>query len=167
MFIGMAVSSLLVLVCILIHYEVLRVVSSLLPGPDWMGLRGRMGLVVLACFAAHTVEVWVFAGGYYFLADHFALSGVAGEKEIDFPDLVYFSVVTYSTIGFGDLYPVGGARLLAGVEAVVGLLMIGWSASLTYLVMERFWPLHRVRPRSRVADEELPAPRRLWHRLPE
>ena len=31
------------------------------------------------------------------------------------------------------------ARLIAGVEALTGLLMIGWSASFTYLEMERFW----------------------------
>jgi hypothetical protein len=32
--------------------------------------------------------------------------------------------------------------MIAGVEALVGLLMIGWSASFTYLMMERFWPEH-------------------------
>jgi hypothetical protein len=34
MIIGMASSVLLVLVCILVHYEALRIVSSLLPGPS-------------------------------------------------------------------------------------------------------------------------------------
>ena len=121
-----------------------------------------MAGVVLACFAAHTIEVWLFAGAYYLLADHFALGGVAGEQLIDFPDLVYFSVVTYSTIGFGDLYPIGGARLLAGVEAITGLLLVGWSASFTYLVMERFWPMHAARQRHPDAK-----PARPWHRQPD
>jgi hypothetical protein len=75
--------------------------------------------------------------------------------------------VTYSRIGFGDLYPVGGARLLAGVEAVIGLLLIGWSASFTYPVMERFWPLHANRRRDSGTDGKEPAPQRLWHRLPD
>jgi hypothetical protein len=35
--------------------------------------------------------------------------------------------------------PDGVLRLLAGVEALNGLLLIGWSASYTYLAMERFW----------------------------
>jgi hypothetical protein len=167
MVIGIFTSILLVLVCILVHYEALRIVSSQLPGPAWIGLRGRMAAVVLACFAAHTIEVWLFAGAYYFLADHFAMGSIAGEQQIDFPDLVYFSVVTYSTIGFGDLYPVGGARLLAGVEAIIGLLLIGWSASFTYLVMERFWPMHAVQRRRNGADPAKLAPRRLWHRQPD
>jgi len=42
-------------------------------------------------------------------------------------------------LGFGDLTPVGPVRLLAGVEALNGLLLIGWSASFTYISMERFW----------------------------
>jgi len=162
MIIGIVTSILLVLICILVHYEALRIVSSQLPGPSWIGLRGRMAGVVLACFAAHTIEVWLFAGAYYLLADHFALGGVAGEQLIDFPDLVYFSVVTYSTIGFGDLYPIGGARLLAGVEAITGLLLVGWSASFTYLVMERFWPMHAARQRHPDAK-----PARPWHRQPD
>jgi hypothetical protein len=33
-------------------------------------------------------------------------------------------------------------RLVSGVEALNGLLLIGWSASFTYLAMERYWPLH-------------------------
>jgi hypothetical protein len=57
-------------------------------------------------------------------------------------DDVYFSAVTYASIGFGDVYPVDNVRLITGVEALVGLLMIGWSASFTYLAMEKFWPLH-------------------------
>lgn len=167
MIIGMFSSVLLVLICILVHYEALRIVSSQLPGPSWIGLRGRMLAVVAACFLAHTIEVWIFAVAYYFLSDHFSLGAIAGERQIDFSDLVYFSAVTYSTIGFGDLYPIGGARLLAGVEAVIGLLLIGWSASFTYLVMERFWPLHAIRRKSPAADGQEPTPPRLWHRLPD
>jgi hypothetical protein len=52
---------------------------------------------------------------------------------------MYFSVETYSSLGFGDLVPIGPVRMLAGVEALNGLLLIGWSASYAYIAMERFW----------------------------
>ncbi|MBM3373365.1 MAG: two pore domain potassium channel family protein, partial [Betaproteobacteria bacterium] len=42
-------------------------------------------------------------------------------------------------VGFGDVVPVGTIRFVAGMEALTGFLMIGWSASFTYLEMERFW----------------------------
>jgi hypothetical protein len=35
--------------------------------------------------------------------------------------------------------PYGSVRLLAGVEALNGLLLIAWSASFLYLEMERYW----------------------------
>lgn len=52
---------------------------------------------------------------------------------------LYFSAETYTSLGFGSLTPVGPGRLLAGVEALTGLLLIGRSASFTYISMERFW----------------------------
>ena len=54
-------------------------------------------------------------------------------------DAVYFSAMTYSTVGFGDLSPVGALRLMSGMEAITGLLMITWSATFTYLEMSRLW----------------------------
>ena len=52
---------------------------------------------------------------------------------------MYFSAETYTSLGFGDVTPLGPIRLLAGVEALNGLLLIGWSASYTFIAMERFW----------------------------
>lgn len=52
---------------------------------------------------------------------------------------LYFSAETYTTLGYGDVLPHGDLRLLAGLEALNGMLLIGWTASYTYLSMERFW----------------------------
>jgi hypothetical protein len=49
------------------------------------------------------------------------------------------SAETYSSLGFGDVIPFGAIRLVAGVEALNGLLLIGWTASYVYIAMERFW----------------------------
>ena len=43
------------------------------------------------------------------------------------------------SLGYGDVVPSGDLRLLAGMEALNGLLLIGWSASYTFIAMERFW----------------------------
>ena len=48
-------------------------------------------------------------------------------------------MATYTTIGFGDLAPVGPIRFLAGTQGLVGFVLISWSASFTYLEMERCW----------------------------
>lgn len=132
----------LVALTILVHYEVLRLTSAVIPELDWIQPRRRVVLVVFACFLAHTIEVWLFAGAYYLFVDVFALGGFGGVHHGTFVDDLYFSAVTYTSIGFGDVYPVDNVRLITGVEALVGLMMIGWSASFTYLAMEKFWPLH-------------------------
>jgi Ion channel len=54
-------------------------------------------------------------------------------------DAVYMASVTYTTVGFGDLAPVGAVRFLAGTIALTGFVLIGWSASFTYLEMSRDW----------------------------
>ena len=54
-------------------------------------------------------------------------------------DAVYASATTYSTLGYGDLVPKGAVRFLFGTEALVGFLMITWSASFAYLEMQRYW----------------------------
>jgi len=64
------------------------------------------------------------------------LAGSAGGSLAGF---LYFSAETYTSLGFGDLTPVGPVRLLAGTEALNGLLLIGWSASFAHLAMERYW----------------------------
>jgi hypothetical protein len=67
-------------------------------------------------------------------------------------------VVVYTSLGFGDIQPIAHVRLIAGVEALVGLLMIGWSASFTYISMERFWLFFLVslRPRDDPAMSAVP-----------
>ena len=56
------------------------------------------------------------------------------------PDLssaLYFSAVTYTTTGYGDLVLPQEWRLLGGVEALTGILMCGWSTGVSFAVLSR------------------------------
>ncbi len=141
-FLSMLIAALLVLVTVLVHYEAMRLISELLPHIR-IRPRLRILIVIFGIFLAHTIAVWLFALAYYFLSGHFGLGEFGGHPPEQIYDFVYFSVVTYTSLGFGDLYPLQYLRLIAGVEALTGLVMIGWSASFTYLMMERFWSDHR------------------------
>ena len=46
-------------------------------------------------------------------------------RQVSFPDCLYFSIITISSLGYGDIQPVGSARGLACVEVVLGLTIIG------------------------------------------
>src|SRR5215208_2266544 len=141
MIVAMAASVVLVVTTILILYETLRLTSNHLAELP-LRPRARIIAVVLATFIGHTAAVWTYALGYWVLAVNWQVGGFAGLPVEGFQDCLYFSVVTYTSLGFGDHIPISHARLIAGVEALNGLLLIGWSASFTYLVMERYWPLH-------------------------
>lgn len=136
------VSVLVVGMTLMIHYEILRLASAMLPALP-IPLRMRVIFVVFSAFLAHTLEVWLYAGVFYVFVEVLHFGGFGGsEMTGDLKDYVYFSAITYTSLGLGDAFPLGQARLLTGVEALNGLVLIGWSASFTYLTMEKFWPLH-------------------------
>ena len=55
----------------------------------------------------------------------------------NFESAMYFSMVTFTTLGYGDLTPAEGWRLLAGLEAACGIIMFAWSTALLIALMNR------------------------------
>lgn len=144
MIIAIVTTVVLVLASILVMYETMRLTSdhlSDLPLPP----RPRIMLVVIAIFAGHTITIFLYATAYWILAIRLKVGGFAGVPVTDFLDCLYFSAVTYTSLGFGDHYPISDIRMISGFEALNGLLLIGWSASFTYLTMLRLWPMHQAR----------------------
>ena len=129
---------LLVVTTTVLHYEVLRALNTGLPA---LRIRNRAKLLVVmfATFVAHALEMGIYALTLYALIRWAGAGALAGSAGFSLPNCLYFSAETFTSLGFGDLTPTGPVRLLAGVETLNGLLLIGWSASFTYIAMERFW----------------------------
>jgi hypothetical protein len=49
----------------------------------------------------------------------------------------YFSGVTYTTTGYGDLVLPEAWRLVGAIEALTGILMCGWSTGFFFLIVSR------------------------------
>lgn len=130
-------SLMLVAFTTLIHYEVLRGLYARLPGIH-IPSRTKLLVVVFTAFAAHAVEIGLYGIVLFGLIGH-GIGGLHGPNGATLLNCLYFSAETYSSLGFGDLIPAGPIRLLAGAEALNGLLLLGWSASYIYIAMERFW----------------------------
>jgi hypothetical protein len=129
---------LLIALTTLIHYEALSALTTRLPA---LGIPSRTKLlvVIFVAFVAHALEIALYGLALYLLVNWGGLGGLGGTGSSSLGNCLYFSAETYSSLGFGDLIPIGPVRLLAGVEALNGLLLIGWSASYAYIAMERFW----------------------------
>jgi hypothetical protein len=128
----------LVIATVLIHYEVLRATSRFVTSVA-IAARSRILLVLVGIFIAHLLEVSLYAFAYLLMSDHFGLGSVRGMTGGGFVDFFYFSITCYTTLGLGDVFPSGAMRIVAGIEALNGFVLIGWSTSFTYLAMERFW----------------------------
>jgi hypothetical protein len=128
----------LVALTVIVHYESLRAISSITAN---LGIPHRaLSLVVIAgVLLAHLIEICLFAAGFFLMHTRLGLGAIAGDFNGTTLDYFYFSATTYSTLGVGDLFPTGAIRLVAGIEALTGFVLIGWSASFTYLTMQRSW----------------------------
>ena len=140
MLIASILAVLLVILSTFTHYEVLRLLSATVPRvriQPW----ARLLVVLFGTFFGHLLGISFYAAAYYYLKDHFSLGNFGGNFVDSFSSYLYFSAETYTTIGLGDIYPVGALGLITGVEALNGWLLIGWSASFTYIVMQKFWQI--------------------------
>jgi hypothetical protein len=82
--------------------------------------------LVLALFVLHGAEIWMFAAAYLGLG---ALQGLE--------QAVYFSTITYAAIGYSDQYIDSGWRLVAAIEGVCGIILLGWSTAFLVSVVAR------------------------------
>jgi Ion channel len=126
--INLALGTLMISLTVVIHTFGLMGVTHVM---SWVtdrirlhGHRSRMlamNTVVIGVFAVLTAEVWLWAAS-------FTLIGVVD----DFETALYFSTITFSTVGYGDVVPHPEWRMLAALEGVNGFLLIGWSTA--YLI---------------------------------
>ena len=87
-----------------------------------------LGSTAVALLLLHIVEVVCWALAYLWI----------GQAEIaSFEEATYFSTVTFTSLGYGDVVIKGPWRLLAAIESMVGLLIFGWSTATLFAVVQR------------------------------
>ena len=83
----------------------------------------------------HLAEIIAWALVYY-----------SNDAMPDLQSAFYFSAVTYTTTGYGDLVLPEAWRLVGGVEALTGILMCGWSTAFFLAAVTRLSDWHPGRP---------------------
>ena len=133
---------LLITLTTLLHYEVLRALNTHLAELE-IPSRSKLLVVIFSAFMAHILEMGIYGLALYALVAFGGIGGLQGFGGFSLANALYFSAETYTSLGFGDIAPVGPIRLLAGMEALNGVVLIGWSASYVTIAMERFWKAER------------------------
>jgi voltage-gated potassium channel len=85
-------------------------------------------LVVSVLLLFHLAEAGVWAAVYWF-----------GGLLPDMEKAIYFSITSYTTVGYGDVLLPADRRLLGPIEAAVGILMFGWSTAIIVAVLNRVY----------------------------
>jgi hypothetical protein len=137
MFVDLALGSALMAGTVVIHtFGLIVVTAAMRRIVDWFRLHrhgfGRstaMLATVLCLFGLHVLEIWLWAGAY-------VLTGAMPELQT----ALYFSSSTFSTLGYGDVVLDPAWRLFGSLEAVNGLLLIGWSTAYLVAASTRLGP---------------------------
>ena len=129
MFPELFVSTIMVLLTVLIHGTGIFTLGRLLQieareeAHDHihpMSLRGiavTLGLV-WGLFILHGIEIWIYAFVFLLL-----------EALPTLPDAIYFSTITYATTGYDDDGFAESWRMVAAIEGVNGVILLGWSTA--------------------------------------
>lgn len=83
-------------------------------------------VIVLALFTLHGIEIWLYAAVYL----------VVGAVQ-NLEAAVYYSTITYASIGFGDSEMARAWRLVGAIEGINGVLLLGWSTAFFVTVVAR------------------------------
>jgi hypothetical protein len=81
-----------------------------------------LSLTIIGIFAAHVIEIWVWAIFYFFV-----------EEIQTWESALYFSTTSFTTVGYGDLILSEEWRLLGSIEAINGMILFGWSTALLFV----------------------------------
>ena len=129
-----ALGAVVILLTVLIHalatYVATRVV--LLAEVERWPLRAPWAITllisvfVLIMVAATLLEALIWAGAYLWVGA--------------FPELepaLYFSLVTFTTLGFGDVVLESPWRILSAMEAINGVMMLGWTTAMLFWMLQQ------------------------------
>jgi hypothetical protein len=123
---------------VVIHYEALSMLAKFVQQAQ-IEPHPKLLLVVFGVLLAHLAEVAIYASAYWISDAGLNIGDFGGNRAVSFADYLFFSAETFSTLGIGDIFPLGMIRLIASLESLNGIVLIGWSTSFTYFAMSRYW----------------------------
>ena len=135
MFLHIAIAAVVIIITTIIHAGAMHVTLNAIKRQSWGVIhRGQhsgiywISGVILVMFLASVMEVVVWTLTYLFLG---AMDGAQ--------ETFYFSMVTYTTLGYGDMVLGEQWRILSAFEAANGIIMFGWTTAVVYAVVQRVY----------------------------
>jgi hypothetical protein len=142
MFANILAGSIMVVTTVVIHGLGLLAISAALrtvigryrPHVSLAGTIVTMVLTVLGLFLLHTIEIWAWAVAYVWVG-----------AVPNMPDALFFSTLSFSTLGAEPISAAREWQLFGSFEGVNGFLLIGWSTAYLIPAWTRYGPFHEDR----------------------
>jgi voltage-gated potassium channel Kch len=130
------IGSLMIALTVVIHILgiifLIRLLTSwvprLRPAQSYLGMVEILVVTVLAMFFLHTLEIWSWAALYLWVGEF-----------VDWQRALYFSTVTFSTLGYGDITLQDKWQLVSSFEAVNGIILFGVSTAFIFAVIQKLY----------------------------
>lgn len=129
---NLGVAAIMVVATVIIHFLGLMVLIRMLDHQGrrvdhWHKIARHSVLLVVAVLGIvllHSMEIWAYAALYLAL-------GVFSGLE----PALYFSTVSFTSLGYGDIVLGPDWRILGAIEAANGLILFGWSTAFLLSMM--------------------------------
>lgn len=135
MLLNLAIGAVMMMVTTAVHAWGMIMALNIVQSQGWRWARRlhrfhvyRVGVVVLMMFLVSLVEVMIWASAYL------ALNAIEGLEKA-----LYFSMVTFTTLGYGDIVLHDHWRLLSSFEAANGIIMFGWTTAIVIAAVQRIY----------------------------
>ncbi len=115
------------------HYEALRQIRKVASRARRHRL--TIPIILIMVMAAHIAEILLYMGLFLLASGPLGLGGFSAEPH-GLLGLFYYTVETYSSLGAGDVIPVGEIRLIASAASLNGILLLAWSGAFLFAVTE-------------------------------
>ena len=144
MFLFILVTTLAIIASVLLHLGATQVLIPLWQRNNRL-MRWRVAVLIVAYIFVHLVEITFFTLAIDTLLQDGSFGHLEGVQVESARSLFYFSAITYTTVGYGDITPLGDLRVFAAIEALTGMVLVAWTASAIFTVMNRMWRAERAK----------------------
>jgi F0F1-type ATP synthase membrane subunit c/vacuolar-type H+-ATPase subunit K len=130
------IATFMVGITVVVHFFGLAILMRILRGrgDDGVVLKPHVAqrmftilFVIFGLFAVHSIEIWSYAALY-----HYVLGAIG-----DFETALYYSTVSFVSLGYGDVVLAKKWRLIGAIEAANGVILLGWSTAFLVTVIGR------------------------------
>lgn len=134
MLLNITIATFLIMITVIIHAGGMYLVMQKILNHDgpfrqrWQTHIYVVGITILLMFIVSLLEVLVWAVAF-----------LALDTLQNFEEALYFSMVTFTTLGYGDVLLHDRWRLLSSFEAANGIIMFGWTTAIVIAVVQRVY----------------------------